>query len=192
MARRATDVRTPAHRVYINGLAARGPGFQTPAEFYAGLVEKRNMADEPMGGKGLFDRAFFNISHQQAEYTDPQIRFLLELSYEALQDAGVKDFTALPTAEVGVYVGSSFSDFHSSTLSAGTADGHEHTGAAGAMLANRISRFFGFEAVSMKIDSACSSSLQAMDVVRYFIAGKSTHFGDHKVRKVCSIFTFTN
>ena len=166
-----TDVQPPPRRVYINGIAARGPGFQTPAEFYAGLVEKRNMANETMEGKDLFDRAFFNTSHQQAEYTDPQVRFLLELSYEALQDAGVKDFATLPTAEVGVYVGSSFSDFHSSTLSTGTADGHEHTGAAGAMLANGISRFFGFEGVSMKIDSACSSSLQAMDVVRYFVGG---------------------
>jgi acyl transferase domain-containing protein len=158
-----------SERVYINGIAARGPGFQTPAEFFDGLLKKRNMANDKMVAKELFDRTFFNTSRQQAEFTDPQVRFLLELTYEALQDAGVKDFACLPSAEVGVYVGSSFSDFHSAAMSSGPADGHEHTGAAGAMLSNSISRFFGFEGVSMKIDSACSSSLQAMDTVRCFV-----------------------
>jgi acyl transferase domain-containing protein len=159
----------PTQRVYINGIAARGPGFKSPTEFFDGLLKKHNMANDRMAAKELFDRTFFNTSHQQAEFTDPQVRFLLELSYEALQDAGVQNFASLPTAEVGVYVGSSFSDFHSTALSSGHADGHEHMGAAGAMLSNSISRFFGFGGVSMKIDSACSSSLQAMDTVRCFV-----------------------
>eukprot|EP00051_Salpingoeca_urceolata_P020160 m.300448 g.300448 ORF g.300448 m.300448 type:complete len:574 (-) comp19555_c6_seq3:2830-4551(-) len=151
-------------RVYVNGIAARGPGFQTAGELFERLLEKQNLAQEPMVGKEHFDHAFFNISRQQAVCTDPQIRFLLELSVEAFQDAGVTDFASLPKADVGVYVGSAFADFHSASMAGGSASGHEHTGAAGTMLANSISRFFGFQGPSLKVDSACSSSLQALDM----------------------------
>jgi acyl transferase domain-containing protein len=151
--------------VYINGFAIRGPGFKTASKFFDGLLDKRDMSTETMHGRERFDHSFFRISVEQATYTDPQIRFLLELTYDALVEAGVNDFSALPSADVGVYVGSSFSDFHQATLEANPVEGYEHIGAAGAMTANSISRFFGFGGASMKIDSACSSSLQALDMV---------------------------
>ena len=47
--------------------------------------------------------------------------------------------------------------------------GYEHIGAAGSMLANSTSRFFGFKGVSMKADSACSSSFQALDVACQYL-----------------------
>ena len=162
--------------VYVNGFAARGPGFQTPSDFFDGLQEKRNMAKEKMKGIELFDHTFFDTSLDQAEVTDPQIRFLLELTYEAFQDAGVKKTASLPLAQVAVYVGSSFSDFHLAALSSGQTNGHEHTGAAGTMLSNSISRFFGFGGASVKIDSACSSSLQAMDMVRCLVKEENVLF----------------
>jgi len=151
--------------VYVNGFAARGPGFATAAEFFQGMLSKTDMSGSLMEGKDKFDRQFFQTSAQQASFTDPQIRLLLEVTYEALVEAGVRDFTALPSSETGVYVGSSFADFHSAAMHGPGTTGYEHTGAAGAMLANSISRFFGFGGASMKIDSACSSSLQAFDVV---------------------------
>jgi acyl transferase domain-containing protein/nucleoside-diphosphate-sugar epimerase/NADPH:quinone reductase-like Zn-dependent oxidoreductase/GTP cyclohydrolase II/arylamine N-acetyltransferase/ectoine hydroxylase-related dioxygenase (phytanoyl-CoA dioxygenase family) len=150
--------------VLIVGMAARGPGFETASQFFSALLEKRDLAAQPMAGKDRFDHSFFQKSLHEARYTDPQIRFLLELTYEALVDAGVSDLCKLPRPDIGVYVGSSFADFHSNTLAQGPADGYEHIGAAGTMLANTISRFFQFGGVSMKIDSACSSSLQALDV----------------------------
>ncbi len=36
-----------------------------------------------------FDAAFFNISPREAEQLDPQQRFLLEMSWEAIEDAGL-------------------------------------------------------------------------------------------------------
>lgn len=151
--------------VFVNGFAVRGPGFSSASEFFDGLLNKRDLSSEVMQEKECFDHTFFQTSVLQATYTDPQIRFLLELTYEALVEAGVNDFSSLPASNVGVYVGSSFSDFHQATLANKHVEGYEHIGAAGTMLANSISRFFRFGGVSMKIDSACSSSLQALDMV---------------------------
>ena len=35
-----------------------------------------------------FDASFFNVHPKQADVMDPQIRILLELTYEAIVDAG--------------------------------------------------------------------------------------------------------
>ena len=37
----------------------------------------------------VFDNLFFRMSGSQAQKTEPQLRFLLELSYEALVDANM-------------------------------------------------------------------------------------------------------
>ena len=72
-------------------------------------------------GKGLlrhqdlFDNLFFKMSGIQAQKTDPQLRFLLELSYEALVDAGI-DITKIRGSNAGVYVGSCFTDCHKGIL----------------------------------------------------------------------------
>jgi fatty acid synthase len=92
------------------------------------------------------------------------------LTYEALVDSGITDFKEFAsTGNVGVFAGSSFSDFHSQMLTRTSLDGREHIGAAGTMLANSISKFFKFKGPSMKQDSACSSSLQAFDTACQYI-----------------------
>ena len=55
------------------------------------------------------------MSGIQAQKTDPQLRFLLELSYEALVDAGM-DIMKIRGSNAGVYVGSCFSDCHKGRL----------------------------------------------------------------------------
>ena len=64
----------------------------------------------------IFDNLFFKMSGIQAQKTDPQLRFLLELSYEALVDAGM-DIMKIRGSNAGVYVGSCFSDCHKGTYS---------------------------------------------------------------------------
>ena len=36
-----------------------------------------------------FDADFFGVHHKQAMYMDPQLRIMLELSFEAMIDAGI-------------------------------------------------------------------------------------------------------
>jgi acyl transferase domain-containing protein/nucleoside-diphosphate-sugar epimerase/NADPH:quinone reductase-like Zn-dependent oxidoreductase/GTP cyclohydrolase II/arylamine N-acetyltransferase/ectoine hydroxylase-related dioxygenase (phytanoyl-CoA dioxygenase family) len=151
--------------VFVNGFAACGPGFRTASELWSALLARRDLAREEMDRKISFDHKFFHISREQSSCTDPQIRLLLELTYEALVEAGVQDFSTLPRRDTGVYVGSSFSDFQQRILADDNhVKGGDHIGAAGSMLANRISQYFRFGGPSMKVDSACSSSLQALDI----------------------------
>ena len=76
---------------------------------------------------------------------DPQLRFLLELSYEALVDAGFTDLQKLKGSKTAVYVGSCFTDCHKGWLTdVKDITGYENTGCAQSMYANRLSFFFDF------------------------------------------------
>jgi acyl transferase domain-containing protein len=48
----------------------------------------------------LFDNGFFGISNVEAKSIDPQHRMMLELAYEAFEDAGIRieDLTGSDTA----------------------------------------------------------------------------------------------
>lgn len=56
-----------------------------------------------------FDATFFNVNSKQADKMDPQVRLLLETSYEAIVDAGVNPME-LWGSKTGVYIGSSLSE----------------------------------------------------------------------------------
>jgi acyl transferase domain-containing protein len=62
----------------------------------------------------LFDPAFFNISPRQAAAMDPQRRLMLELSWEALEDAGIIP-AGLEGRPAGVFVGAGSSAASSAT-----------------------------------------------------------------------------
>ncbi|MDT3396169.1 amino acid adenylation domain-containing protein [Streptomyces sp. B1866] len=124
-----------------------------------------------VGGRGgyidgfdEFDPAFFGISPREAEHMDPQQRKLLEVSWEALEDGGLRPGD-LAGCDVGVFVGAftldhkilQFSDLSFDTLAAHTATGTMMT-----MVSNRISYCFDFRGPSLSIDTACSSSLVAV------------------------------
>lgn len=109
-----------------------------------------------------FDPGMFGISPREAEQLDPQQRHLLELTWEALEDAGVKP-TSIAGTEVGVFVGGSstaYANFR--TGGPACADSHFATGNALSVLANRISYVFDLKGPSLTIDTACSSSLVAL------------------------------
>ena len=55
-------------------------------------------------GIDRFDAAFFNISPREARHIDPQQRILLELAWEALEDARIPP-ARLEGRPVGVYMG---------------------------------------------------------------------------------------
>ena len=126
----------------------------------AGLI------DAPHG----FDAAAFRISPREAEQMDPQQRILLELVWEALEDAGLPPST-LAGQPVGVFVGASSIDSY--TMMVGDASGidtHFMTGNAASIIANRISYVYDLRGPSLTIDTACSSSLVALDAATRALA----------------------
>ncbi len=109
-----------------------------------------------------FDNHFFAISDREAARIDPQQRILLELAWEALEDAGLPP-AKLRGAKIGVFIGISLSEY-GMMLSSDLAqtDAHAATGTSLCLAANRLSFAFGFQGPSMALDTACSSSLVAV------------------------------
>lgn len=109
-----------------------------------------------------FDAQFFGVHAKQAHLMDPQLRLLLELTHEALVDAGQHP-AELRGSRTGVFVGVS----NSETEEMWTADpdkinGYALTGCCRAMFPNRISYTYDLKGPSYAVDTACSSSMFAL------------------------------
>jgi len=101
---------------------------------------------------------------REAVRMDPQHRFLLELTQEALEDAGIPS-DRLAGSRTGVFVGLSTHDYGDIQMwpsNRERIDGHANSGTASSIAANRVSYAFDFRGPSMVVDTACSSSLTAM------------------------------
>lgn len=109
-----------------------------------------------------FDWRFFHMSPREAMHVDPQHRLLLEVAWEALEDAG------LPAEEVAgsqtsVAIGISWNDYlrlqsrDLSQLSGYTVVGNPYSFAA-----NRISYTFDLRGPSISLDAGCTSSLASI------------------------------
>ena len=91
---------------------------------------------------------------------DPQQRLILEVVYEALEDAGIT-LDDISGSQTSVFCGSFTNDYYITT----SKDLEQYptytvTGSTGnVMMANRISYFYNLHGVSVTVDTACSSSL---------------------------------
>jgi len=102
-----------------------------------------------------FDPAFFGISTGEAAWMDPQQRLVLEVAWEALENAGLAA-DRLRGSATGVFIGACFFDyFH--MIKGGP--GRAAAGLVMAVLAHRVSHVMDFRGPSFAVDSACSSSL---------------------------------
>jgi phthiocerol/phenolphthiocerol synthesis type-I polyketide synthase C len=109
-----------------------------------------------------FDAAFFGISAREARQIDPQQRLMLELAWEAQEDAGV-----LPDAlgEAGVYIGASATEYANSRFGdPSSGDAYFMPGNTLSIFSNRISYAFDLHGPSLTVDTACSSSLVALNL----------------------------
>ncbi|XXT16878.1 SDR family NAD(P)-dependent oxidoreductase [Sorangium sp. So ce429] len=109
-----------------------------------------------------FDARFFGISPREASHIDPQHRLLLEIIWEALEDAGV-----VPDDEplTGVFVGIGPSDYallQRAREGLGALNAYTLSGTFTSFSAGRLSHALGLEGPSMAVDTACSSSLAAI------------------------------
>jgi acyl transferase domain-containing protein/thioesterase domain-containing protein len=163
--------------IAIIGIGCRFPKAKNHQEFWKMLLNGTDAITEAdcqldtgitgWGGfleeRDKFDANFFGISAQEAITIDPQQRFLLEVAWEALEDAGQIPEN-LAGSETSVFVGISCSDYHqvvSQQQSTPSLDAT--TGNHRAMVANRISYHFDFHGTSIAVNTACSSSLVALD-----------------------------
>ncbi|KAK2024958.1 ketoacyl-synt-domain-containing protein [Colletotrichum zoysiae] len=109
-----------------------------------------------------FDATFFHISQQEAAAMDPQQRLMLEVSYEAFENAGMK-MDQLSASATGCYVGVMGTDWKESfSRDSEAAPKYAYTGSATEFVSSRVSWFFNLTGPSMTVNTACSSSLVAM------------------------------
>ena len=111
-----------------------------------------------MDGIDCFDPLFFNISPAEAAAMDPPQRVILEEVYKALEDANLPP-EKLKGRSVSVLVGA--------MGSASLNDDFSHLAMLGAdtsILAARIAYFLDLKGPSLAVNTACSSSLAAIDM----------------------------
>ena len=113
----------------------------------------------------LFDADFFDISPREARSLDPQQRLILEVTWEALENAGIRP-ASLRETKTGVFTGISTSDYYQllAKRAPEEIDSFMSSGNAHSITAGRLSFLLGLRGPSMAIDTACSSSLVAVHI----------------------------
>ncbi|KAK7420632.1 hypothetical protein QQX98_002626 [Neonectria punicea] len=125
------------------------------------------------GDFAAFDAPFFSVAAEDAKAIDPQQRILLEASYEALENAGIRK-EDIDGSDTAVYVGSFVKDYEQICLrDPDWQPQYAATGNGIAIMANRISYFFNLHGPSMTIDTGCSGSL-----VSVHLAAQSLRSGE--------------
>ncbi|GEM_PF-727573 len=120
-----------------------------------------------------FDAAFFGISPGEAESMDPQQRILMEVSHDALANAG-QTLTNVKGSRTSVFIGQMNRDFQTLSAGMGPLDAHSATGTSASASAGRLSYFFDLRGPSLVVDTACSSSLVAIHLAgRSLLSGES-------------------
>ncbi|MEE1728059.1 type I polyketide synthase [Streptomyces sp. BE282] len=186
---RATERGGHEGPIAVVGVSCRLPGAAGPAAFWellstgsdaiTGVPEGRwraaSGAEAPEGTEpgmrrggfldsvDTFDAAFFGISPREAVAMDPQQRLVLELAWEALEDAAVRP-AALRGSRTAVFVGTLRDDYAALLYQYGdrAITQHSMAGTNRGVIANRVSYHLGLHGPSLTVDSAQSSSLVAV------------------------------
>jgi len=172
--------------IAIVGMAGRYPKARNPRELWINLAAGRDCVEEISPDRyerrlqhgpaqkyrggfiddvDKFDSLFFNISPREAEMLDPQERLFLEVTWEAIEDAGYyPEILAKEDAarNIGVYVGAVWAMYQIVGVDAKHAG---HKAAPNSFLwsiANRVSYWMNLSGPSLTVDTACSSSLTAI------------------------------
>lgn len=182
----------PSDDIAIIGMGCRFPGrAHDPSSFWSLLSEGRDVVGEVPDERwdpGLwyhpdpsvpgriytraagclddgidgFDPESFGLSAREAAHMDPQHRLLLEVAWEALEDAGVPS-GGLAGGDTSVFVGVCSMEYGEQIRrTPDLIDVHTNVGGSSSLAANRISYCFDLHGPSVALDTACSSSLVAV------------------------------
>ncbi|GAB2846483.1 phthiocerol type I polyketide synthase PpsA [Lentzea nigeriaca] len=164
------------------GMSCRFPGgVSSPEEYWDFLINERSgigtlpdgrWADYAVPGitttggflRGIerFDAAFFGLSPREAALMDPQQRMVLELSWEALEHAGLVPGTVAGT-DAGVFIGVNADDHGRRLLEdLPRIEAWSGIGSSLCAIANRVSYTLDLRGPSIAVDTACSASLVAI------------------------------
>ncbi len=181
----------PQKHIAIVGLQLRYPGATTLAEFWQNLrngvesisyftpeemieagyppelVRSANFvrANPHVGDTAGFDPAFFGFTPHEAEVMDPQIRLMLECSWQALEDAGYD--AERFDGRIGVFMGANLSNYFMANLMPQMDDLLAGQGGISALtlfndrdsLATIISYKLNLTGPSVTVQTYCSTSL---------------------------------
>lgn len=113
-----------------------------------------------------WDPNFFGITADEAAAMDPQQRLMMEVAYEAFENAGVTP-QALSGSDTGCWMGVNSNDWRETLFrDAEAAPLHTWTGTGPEYISGRVSWFFNLRGPSMTVNTACSSSLVALHEAR--------------------------
>ncbi|KRD61537.1 hypothetical protein ASE40_08380 [Flavobacterium sp. Root935] len=183
--------KTTSPDIAIIGMAGRFPGSDTIDELWENLRDGKetislftkeeldsslpeSLRKDPLyiGARGIlpsaktFDANFFGLNPQLAAAMDPQIRIFLEISFEALEQAG-----HLPKhykGSIGVYSGSEINSyyenniFNNKELKSSIGELQIYTVNGKDFIAPRTSYHLNLKGPSVSVHSACSTSLLAV------------------------------
>merc|ERR550532_3180539 len=166
----------------VSGIGMRGPGCKTAREFQTRIMNgedlletpKRYNASDPRYDDCVplktgeipkvdrFDAQFFHISNVLAEHMLPHTRLCLEVAAEAIHNAGLT-LNALKGTKTGVFVGNCTGGYEMGLM----ASKNDLTGreifAGQSMIPNQISHALDLTGPSEVVDTACSSTIVALD-----------------------------
>ncbi|KAK8024710.1 polyketide synthase [Apiospora arundinis] len=129
----------------------------------------------------LFDHSFFGMTSLEVETMDPSQRKLLEVAYEAIENAG-ETWESIASSRTGVFVGNFCLDhWMIQSRDWDHPRPYAFVGAGTSILANRISYIFDLHGPSLTVDTACSSSMYALH-----LAVNSIRAGDCEAAIVAS------
>nr|ALQ32825.1 putative polyketide synthase [Fusarium dlaminii] len=131
-----------------------------------------------------FDAPFFSLTAKEASAMDPMQRWTLEATYHAFENAGLP-VDSLKGSRTAVFSASMLEDY--SRMTAVDPDNLERTAVTGStvscIIPNRVSWYFDLRGPSIHVNTACSSSLSAVDM-----ACKALKSGDAS----CAVVTGAN
>ncbi|WP_182876000.1 type I polyketide synthase [Microbispora sp. H10670] len=119
---------------------------------WEGLPQRGGFLDDVLG----FDAEFFGISPREARHLDPQHRLLLEVVWEAMENAGLPAERVAGT-RAGFYLGVMWQDYRDWLRD--EPDAYATTGNGHNFAAGRVAYALGLTGPTLAVDTACSSSL---------------------------------